>query len=229
MLNPTSLREQVYDYLRGQMQQGAILPGAMVDMNALSHDLGVSKTPLRDALIMLERDGFVDILPRRGFRVRAITLDDVRNLYEILGTLEGMAIERYFHRLGPTQLAHFEDLNRGMREAVHRGDFNVYYRLNLEFHNVYLGFSKNREMLNYISILKQRLYDFPRRGYIPDWELRNCDEHEQFIAYIRAGVQSGAVSLMRDLHWSYAMQEDYILPFYKKLQDHLDSQMAAGA
>jgi DNA-binding GntR family transcriptional regulator len=66
-----------------------------------------------------------------------------------------------------------------------------------------------------ITPFKQRLYDFPRRGYIREWELNNCDEHQQFIALVKKKDRMGAANLMRDVHWSYAVQEKYILQFYK--------------
>jgi DNA-binding GntR family transcriptional regulator len=63
VLNIKSLKEQVYEYLREQMRIGAILPGSVIDMEETSKKLGVSKTPLRDALLQLEMEGFVSILP----------------------------------------------------------------------------------------------------------------------------------------------------------------------
>ncbi|MGB5881972.1 MAG: GntR family transcriptional regulator, partial [Thermoanaerobaculia bacterium] len=61
ILNLKSLREQVYDYLREAMNRGDLAPGATLDLNAISRRLGVSRTPLRDALLQLETEGFVTI------------------------------------------------------------------------------------------------------------------------------------------------------------------------
>ena len=65
-INSRSLRGQVYDYLRDAINRGSLEPGAFIDQNALSAAMGISRTPLRDALIQLEAEGFVSILPRRG-------------------------------------------------------------------------------------------------------------------------------------------------------------------
>jgi DNA-binding GntR family transcriptional regulator len=62
--------------------------------------------------------------------------------------------------------------------------------------------------------IKQRLYDFPRRGYIVEWELRNCDEHQMFIDCIEKKDREGAVRVIKDLHWSFAAQEEFIRRFY---------------
>ena len=219
-----SLREKVYEFLRNQMQKGKLLPGETVDLNLLSRELKVSKTPLRDALIMLERDGFIEILPRKGFKVRSISIEDVRNMYEIIGALEGMVIRNSFHRLGSREIARMEKLNQRMVQAVSNDEFDKYYKLNLEFHNVYICLSPNQEMRQYLDVLRQRLYDFPRRSYIKEWELCNCEEHEQFIGMVRAGVVEGAVSVIRDIHWSFSVQREQIEKFYKRVRHHIDAQ-----
>lgn len=63
ILNLKSLKEQVYEYLRSQMEKGKIRPGSTINMDETSRKLGVSKTPLRDALLQLEMEGFISILP----------------------------------------------------------------------------------------------------------------------------------------------------------------------
>ena len=100
MLNIISLREQVYQFLRDQMQNGNLLPGASINLNQISRQLGISKTPLRDALIQLECEGFVSILPRKGVIVKATTLRDIRNYYDIIGALEAMVVREVFPHLG---------------------------------------------------------------------------------------------------------------------------------
>ena len=63
------MREQVYEYLRDEISNRKLLPGATININEISRQLGISKTPLRDAIIQLETEGFVTILPRRGVTV----------------------------------------------------------------------------------------------------------------------------------------------------------------
>ena len=109
-----------------------------------------------------------------------------------------------------------------MRAAINREDFDNYYKLNLRFHDVFLNLSDNHTIRDMIMPLKQRLYDFQRRPYVKSWELRNCDEHDQFIDSIRKGDREGAVHLIRDVHWSFAVQEDYIREYHRR------EVMAAG-
>ena len=217
MFNVMSLREQVYQFLREQMQNGSIAPGSTINLAEFSETLGISKTPLRDALIRLESEGFVEILPRRGVRVNGLTLKDVKDYYEIIGLLEAGAIIAAFDKMGPAVVRRLEKLNQEMRTSVKTGDFDSYYKKNLEFHELYLQLYDNKRLRRMVRPLKQRLYDFPRRSYIQEWELRNCDEHEQFVERIKAGDPLGAASVIRDIHWSFQVQEDYIRRFYHKV------------
>jgi len=209
-----SLREQVYEYLRDEMNRGVLTPGSTINLNGMSSRLGVSKTPLRDALIQLESEGFVTILPRRYVVVNQLTLDDIRQAYEIAGALEGSAVQSAFHKFERGHIGELERLNKEMLGAIRARDFDRYYQLNLSFHDVFLNLSGNAMLRRIVMPIKRRLYDFPRRGYIKEWELRNCDEHEAFVQCIKEGDREGAVKIIRDLHWSFAAQEDFIRRFY---------------
>jgi DNA-binding GntR family transcriptional regulator len=213
-LNIKSLREQVYEYLRNAMNRGGLLPGSSINPSQMSQQLGISKTPLRDALIQLETEGFVTILPRRGVIVNKLSLQDIKNSYEIVGALEAAVIVSVFEELNSSRIAKMKQLNLEMKAAIKRGDFDSYYQQNLRFHNVFLELSGNEALLRLVMPIKQRLYDFPRLGYIKEWELNNCNEHQQFIELIEKDDCNGAASIMRDVHWSFSVQEKYIKQFY---------------
>ena len=224
MLNLTSLREQVYQYIREQMQTGALLPGSFINLTEMSNRLGISKTPLRDALIQLESEGFVKILARRGVQVNTLTDRDIRNFYEVTGILEAGVIAEVFDRLDDGHIRRLEELNQIQYQAVTSGDFDTYYNTNLAFHDVYLDLSDNDVLKGIVTPIKQRLYDFPRRSYIQEWELTNLEEHQQFIDCIRSGDREGASSVMRDIHWSFKVQEKQIRRFYSLVNREIESQ-----
>jgi DNA-binding GntR family transcriptional regulator len=219
MMNLLSLREQVYAYLREEMHKGRILPDTLLNLNEISQSLGVSKTPLRDALIRLEAEGFVTIMPRRGVVVNPLTIEDVKDFYQIIGALEGEVIQEVFMLLGPPRIAAMDQLNAAMRNALEVDAFDTYYKLNLAFHNTFLDLSANQHLQGFIMPMKQRLYDFQQRPYVKEWELRNCSEHDTFIDMIRQGNCAGAVHCMRDVHWSFSTQEAYIREFYRRSAD----------
>jgi DNA-binding GntR family transcriptional regulator len=215
ILNHASLREQVYEHLRRAINRGDLTPGAYLDQTQISAELGISKQPLRDALIQLETEGFVRVLPRRGVVVSRLTLDDIRHLYEVLGALEGAAVVSV---LGEMTDAHFRDmrlLNADMVLAIDGGDFDTYYRLNLAFHNVFLDLSDNEALVRTVEVSKQRLYDFPRaKDFVADWEFASIGEHAEFVDYLEAGDGRSAADYLRDVHWSFAVQRPFILRYY---------------
>ena len=214
MLNTKSLREQVYEYLRDEISNRKLLPGATININEISQQLGISKTPLRDAIIQLEIEGFVTILPRRGVTVKKLTLQEIKDSYEIVGALEGSVILNDFDKIERSHISRMEKLNARQIKALNRREYDNYYKLNLDFHNVFLDLSGNNSLKSIVRPYKQRLYDFPRRGYIEEWELSNCKEHDQFIELIKKKDRLGAAEILRDVHWSFLVQEKHIRRFY---------------
>lgn len=214
-LQTRSLREQVYEYLRDEMTRGGLQPGGFLDLNDLAQRLGISRTPLREALLQLESQGFITVLPRRGFRLNPLTLDDIRHYYEIIGALESAALKNVGHSLGPDDFTRMRKMDADMSKAVIAEDFDTYYKLNLAFHEIYLGRSDNKRLLAQVRLLKQRLYDWPRReGMVKSWEEHSVGEHDQFLALLEQGrIQEAAVHL-QDVHWSFRVQEKYIHAYY---------------
>jgi DNA-binding GntR family transcriptional regulator len=214
-LQVRTLREQVYDYLRGQMARGGLQPGEFIDLNELAARLGVSRTPLREAMLHLESQGFVTVLPRRGFRLNALTLDDIRHFYEIIGALEAAALRSVGPSLGPADFARMRDLDAAMADAVAARDFDRYYDANLAFHDVYLRRSDNARLVSQVHLLKQRLYDWPRREtMVQAWERHSVVEHEAFLALLERGAIEDAAAHLQNVHWSFAVQRRFIQTYY---------------
>jgi DNA-binding GntR family transcriptional regulator len=214
-LQTRSLREQVYEYLRDEMTRGGMQPGNFLDLNDLAQRLGISRTPLREALLQLESQGFVTVLPRRGFRLNPLTLDDIRHYYEIIGALESATLKNFGSSLGPDDITRMRTLDSAMGQAVAANNFDSYYKLNLAFHDIYLGRSDNKRLLAQVRLLKQRLYDWPRReGMVKSWEEHSVGEHEAFIRLMEQGQVQEAAAYLQDVHWSFQVQEKYIHAYY---------------
>ncbi|AEA34070.1 GntR family transcriptional regulator [Hippea maritima] len=216
-INTKSLREQVYDYLKEQIKSKALKRGDFLDLNALSKSLGISKTPLRDALLKLESDGFVEIKPRKGIKVKTLTLNEIRKCYQIIGTLEFGIVVDYANLLTLEDINTMKELNSRMKIALDKKDFNEYYKINVNFHNIYLNLSDNEEMLRTISIMRQRLYDFPPKSeYLPKWEYKSLKEHEILIELLRQKDFVTAGLFLKNVHWSFEVQKKYIVQYYKE-------------
>ena len=215
ILNLTSLREQVYQYFREEMQSGSLTPGSSINLNAISRNLGISKTPLRDALIQLEAEGFVSILPRRGVLVNKLTRREIKNIYQIIGSLEASVIAAVFDDFTIAHVKRMKQLNAEQNSALANNDFDTYYKLNLEFHDVFLNLSNNDTLKKIIRPLKQRLYDFPRRGYIKEWEKQHLAEHDKLIKAIANGERNRAADVFQNEHWSFEAHKNFLDRFYE--------------
>jgi DNA-binding GntR family transcriptional regulator len=216
LLTIKSLKEQVYEYLREQLRTGKILPASSINLDETSRKLGVSRTPLRDALLQLEMEGFVTIHARRGVVVNSLSLQDIKDCYEVIGALESTALVQAFSMIGKAEVETMERLVQEMKKALQADDFDLYYEKNLAFHNVYLGLCGNERLVRIVSTMKKRLYDFPRqRGFIKEWELASIVEHAELIQLIKQGKVDEANAYIRDVHWSFAVQKKYISLYYK--------------
>jgi len=219
-INTKSLREQVYDYLREKINNGEIKGGDVINIDKLSQSLGISRTPLRDALIMLESDGFVEIRSRRGVVVKQLTLKEIKDYYQIIGALECSIVTEEGNKLTEEDLNFMDECNIKMRQALDKDDFNGYYEWNLRFHDRYLKLSENKIALNMISIARQRLYDFPRKkSYVPDWEYNSLNEHNEIIKLLRKGKFEDAGLYIKDVHWSFDVQKKFILRYYPEAKN----------
>ncbi len=214
ILKIASLREQVYDHLRQQMNAGSLCPGATINIGKIAKQLGISKTPLRDALIHLELEGFVTILPRRGVLVNQLDPVQIKNAYHAIGIVEASIVTDCFHRITDDHIRQLESLNQTMINDIENGDFHRLFKTNLDFHDVYLDISDNESLKNFIRPIKHRLYDFPRQDYIREWELRNCREHTDFIQAVKGGNPQQAAVILKQTHWSFDIQQDFITQFY---------------
>ncbi len=212
-----SLREQVYEYLKNEISSNNIKQGEFIDINKISEQLGVSKTPLRDALLQLEIDGFVKILPRKGIVVNELTLGDIKNIYEIIGALECSVLSSLENILTAKHIQKMERFNENMKEALKNDNFETYYKNNLKFHNTYLDLSSNEPLKKMLNTLKQRLYDFPpNHQYVAEWEINSTKEHSQIIELLRKKQFADAGNFIKDVHWSFDVQRKYIELYYFK-------------
>jgi DNA-binding GntR family transcriptional regulator len=199
---PQLLRTQVYEYLRNELKEETLKPGMFVSMSQLMERLGISRTPLRDALLQLQFEEFVTFLPQRGVRINELTLKDIEEMYEMLGALDSRILLAVFDRIGAPEIQEMKQINDRMMESLAEEHFVRYWGLNTDFHNVYLNLSSNRLVLNHINTLRQRLFEFSKR----DWSLKRKEaiheDHLELIKLIADADAIGAAEFVRDVHLS---------------------------
>jgi len=132
-----------------------------------------------------------------------------------LGALESTALLSSAPHFEPAGIKRKEAPIKDMKEALAKDNFNGYYAKNLMFHNCYIKPSGNNILLDVINTLKKRLYDFPRlKSYVKEWEEASIIEHEQMPALIAENKFEEAAGFIRDVHWSFKVQEKYIRKYY---------------
>jgi DNA-binding GntR family transcriptional regulator len=129
------LRDRVRDELRARIADGRIEPGQRLYEKAIGEELGVSRIPVREAIRMLESEGMVSVLPRRGgVLVRRLGREDVENLFDVREALEGLAARRAAERADPAGLDALGRLLDTARRALAAGEAEAVDAANAAFH-----------------------------------------------------------------------------------------------
>ncbi len=195
------LRSQVYENLREELKTQNLKPGMFVTINQLSEKLGIKRTPLRDALLQLQAEGFVTFLPQRGIQINELSPEDLENIYEVLGALDSRVLFSVFDQITPDHIDRMKCINLEMYEAVSTSRISTYFDLNTAFHNVYLDLSKNDLLLTQLNILRQRLFEFGSKGEWIEKVLElNYTEHLKLIELIERGDAKQVSDFIRDTH-----------------------------
>ena len=209
-----SSRALVYDYLQSQMKQGALLPGSVLDLKAISQKLGISSTPLRDSLIRLEAEGYLTIHPRSKVVINTLELADFPFLYEIMGGLEYTVIAASMEAYTPEIVAEMRRLNAEMKEAILGGDMSVYDSTHYAFHEIFFEVSPNIFAKRILTPIKHRLWDFPRKNFVQDWYLAAVTEHGLIVDAIEARSREKLMHVLKELHWDFKYNERHIRKVY---------------
>lgn len=202
-----TLAEQVYEAVRGRIVSGALAPGTFVREKDLEA-MGVSRTPIRDALGRLASEGFLERLPHRGFRVPEEPLRQMLDLYPIVAALEVLAGRLALARFAPADVAELRRANEELTAARLRGDADGLSAANARFHAVFSERSGNARLAGLLDDLRQQLAGLERWAYAQgDLADRSIAEHAELIAAIEAGEVDRAVAL---LERNYAMTLDMV-------------------
>jgi DNA-binding GntR family transcriptional regulator len=154
----STLPEAAAERLRTLIIEGQLAPGARLNERELSEQLGVSRTPLREAFRMLAADGLLVQLPNRGAQVVALSREDVGHAFEVMASLEGLAGELAAARVTDADLADLEALQADMEQAHARRDLPAYYRANRAIHERINAIAGNPILTHTFKTLNARLH-----------------------------------------------------------------------
>lgn len=177
----TNLADDVAAHLRQVILAGRLRPGSRIDQDAIAEELGMSRLPVREALISLDREGLVHTIPRKGSYVARIDRDDIADHYQIFGQLAGLAAARAVARLDDAAIASLVDLHERMSVAAGVAEQQ---RLNHAFHrtiNLAAGSPRMSSMLQLLS----RSLPMPYADFPPAWLDEANRQHREIVEAVR--------------------------------------------
>ena len=180
------LRDVVFNTLRKAILKGELKPGERLMEIALAERLGVSRTPVREAMRKLELVGLVVMIPRRGAQVANITEKDLNDVLEVRIALENLSIENACARMTEEQLAELKKAGRYFEETIKEGNLVKLAEADVAFHEVIYKASDNRRLNQVLNNLREQIYRY-RVEYLKEEETRNVlvKEHEEIYEAIK--------------------------------------------
>jgi DNA-binding GntR family transcriptional regulator len=182
------LRDKVVDELRRRIIDGVYQPGDRLTEERLADDFGVSRNPVREAIRMLEAEGFLAAVPRRGAVVASMSIRDVENLFDVRASLEVLAARLAAERAGPAGTAALDRLLAAARTTRGAADLA---ELNTRFHATVCALSGNLLLTGLMESLHGRLQWVYRRS-AEERAPASWAEHDELAAAIRAGDADAA-------------------------------------
>src|SRR5262245_60937130 len=173
--------------LREAILDGRLASGSRLRQVALADELGISRTPLREALGHLQHEGLIELLPSGGVRVIALELQEAVDLYDVREVLDGLAARLAASRANPEALAALKKCLARMKRCVDRGDANHWFAPHVEFHEGILRAASNAPLKRQASLVRLSIQRFhPLLLSTPDRLAQANREHEEILAAIVA-------------------------------------------
>ncbi len=204
-LRPTTLSDGVYSVLRERIHEGMLTPGSAIREAEVGRALGVSRTPVREALGRLATEGLLERLPHRGFRVAAPPPEDLRELYPLVSALDNLAGRLAIPQLSDTDLDHLEAINRELAGALVRDDVRASVNADHAFHGLIAERSGNDMLRGMLADLRHRLLqgEVVRFDHVADPDTASCRMHRRFLDAARRGdAESAARAIEADRFWT---------------------------
>tara|TARA_R110002110_G_scaffold50083_7_gene148534 strand:- start:4225 stop:4908 length:684 start_codon:yes stop_codon:yes gene_type:complete len=184
-----------YRRLLEEIRQGALPPGARLRETELAERLGISRTPIREAIRQLEADGLVAHIPRQGATIRVLDYSEVMELYEMRTVLEGTAARLAARAASNIELEELASLNAELAAAK---DSRTAYDLNRQFHMTLLDAAKNRYLTKSVNALQKTLLILgPTTLALADRASGAVQEHGEVLTALKARDGSRAEAAMR--------------------------------
>lgn len=180
--NYKPLRELVFESLREAIIASKLKPGERLMEIQLAEDLGVSRTPVREAIRKLELEGFVVMIPRKGAYVAGISMKDIADVFEIRGALEGLAASLAAERVTEEELESMERELVRTSECIERDDLSALVEVDTDFHALLFRASRNERLVSILSHLREQIQRFRTTSLAQPGRMRLAlEEHKKIV------------------------------------------------
>jgi DNA-binding GntR family transcriptional regulator len=197
-MNVARRSEELREVIEERIATGAYAPGSRLDESELANEFGVSRTPVREALIQLASGGLIEMRPRRGAVVAQIDPQRLVEMFEVMAELEAMCGRLAARRISPDEEAALKAAHAAGEAALNAGDPDHYYYLNEGFHQLICEASHNGFLAEQAAALRRRLRPYRRLQLrVRDRMRTSFSEHEGIVAAILGGDGERAAELLR--------------------------------
>lgn len=180
------LRDVVFKTLRQAILKGELEPGERLMEIQLAERLGVSRTPIREAIRKLELEGLVLMIPRKGAEVAKISESNLRDVLEVRRSLEELAIDLACQRITEEELDELNKAEVDFKAAIENGDAMQIAQTDESFHEIIYNSTKNQKLVQILNNLREQMYRY-RLEYIKDADKRQVlmVEHEHILSALK--------------------------------------------
>lgn len=188
----------LHAYLRECILDGTLLPGMKLSQVTLARQLGVSRTPLREVLRMLQEEGLVEIEPNQRTRVASLDPQELDEIYASRILMETLALSMTIATFGAADRRDAKRLLTAMRRAAKSGDFDAWFAAHAAYHRLITGGASD-SMQRQLQLFADRAIRYIRIYQLSDpksWQSPGQSEHEQILEAIIAGDERGALTGM---------------------------------
>lgn len=217
----TRRSETLRETIEERIATGEYAPGMRLDESELAEEFGVSRTPIREALIQLDSEGLVEMRPRRGAVVVEVSPQRLCEMFEVMAELEGMCARLAARRLSAEDRAELVAAHEASQSALQGDDPNTYFYLNERFHHAIYSASHNQFLIEQARQLQRRLRPYRRMQlHVRDRVKASFEEHDGITQAIIAGDGERAAQLLRDHVTVQGERFSDLLVSLSELQSH---------
>ena len=195
------LRDVIFETLRKAIVSGDIKPGERLMEVSLANQMGVSRTPVREAIRRLEAEGLVTMIPRKGTHVSELSVKDIMDVLEVRTVLDKLATDLAAKRMQPSQLKALENAHKQYIACVEKNNMEGAIKKDVEFHDIIYASSGNPRLIAVAGSLREHIYRF-RVIYLSGGDLvaeNVLNEHEEILAALKE-AQSDTASILAEKH-----------------------------